>query len=298
MIKIRIANIDTIATEFEKRIEDSIVKTKLNKVPFSDTDELQKRIREIYLCKPSELESKHEEFTRYLNVNHRAEINDIKSKYFDYETIIDYTKRGEGKHAYWLMGKLNVTVCPYCNRNYTFTISRNRPQIDHFYCQENYPYLALSFYNLIPSCPVCNHIKKTESLKIHPHTEEFGDNCKFTVNKMEQCVLSKDYNNWLLEFAPHDKKYDANIEKLELMDFYNGVNGHCGHKDYVSEIVFKAQAYNNQYYETLINTFQNQGLSSQEMNLLIFGNYVEPEDMNKRPLSKLTKDILEQLKII
>jgi hypothetical protein len=195
------------------------------------------------------------------------------------------------------MNKLNVNVCPYCNQNYTFTVSNNRPQIDHFYCQENYPYLALSFFNLIPSCPVCNHIKKIADLEINPHKDEFGEDCKFQIDKIEQCVLSKNYDNWLLEFTPHDKKYDDNIEKLKLIDFYNGCNGHCGHKDYVSEIVFKAQAYSNLYYETLIDTFKNQGLSGTEMNLLIFGNYIESENMNKRPLSKLTKDILEQLKI-
>lgn len=31
---------------------------------------------------------------------------------------------------------------------------------------------------------------------------------------------------------------------------------------------------------------------------LIFGGYISDEDLHKRPLSKLTKDILEQLEII
>jgi len=48
------------------------------------------------------------------------------------------------------------------------------------------------------------------------------------------------------------------------------------------------------YYETLIDTFKNQGLSGTEMNLLIFGNYIESENMNKCPWSKLTKGVLEQ----
>ena len=296
MIRIRIANIDTIAKEFETRIENSIVKNKLNGEKFDDTNDLQKRIREIYLCEPSKLKDKHQEFSDYLDNNHIGEIDDIKSKYFGYKTTIGYTKDKQS-HAYWLMSKLNVNVCPYCNRNYTFTVSNNRPQIDHFYCQETYPYLSLSFYNLIPSCPVCNHIKKTEDLEIHPHKDEFGEDCKFQIDKIEKCVLSENYDNWNLGFTPHYQKYDKNIDKLKLIEFYNGCNGHCGHKDYVAEIVFKAQAYNNEYYKTLIDTFRSQGLSSQEMNLLIFGNYTEVEDMSRRSLSKLTKDILDQLKI-
>ena len=31
---------------------------------------------------------------------------------------------------------------------------------------------------------------------------------------------------------------------------------------------------------------------------LIFGGYISDEDLGRRPLSKLTKDILEQLEII
>ena len=37
--------------------------------------------------------------------------------------------------------------------------------------------------------------------------------------------------------------------------------------------------------------------SKEEIMRIIFGNYILPEDMNKRPLSKLTRDILDELKI-
>ncbi|MFX8327742.1 hypothetical protein ABTL71_18955, partial [Acinetobacter baumannii] len=50
-------------------------------------------------------------------------------------------------------------TCPYCNRSYIYYISRRKeikPQIDHFFPKSKYPFLAMSFYNLIPSCQTCN----------------------------------------------------------------------------------------------------------------------------------------------
>lgn len=66
--------------------------------------------------------------------------------------------------AYWLINKIGIQVCPYCNHNYILTRDSRTPtareaQLDHFYSQDSYPALALSFYNLIPSCSSCNRIK-------------------------------------------------------------------------------------------------------------------------------------------
>lgn len=64
--------------------------------------------------------------------------------------------------AYWLQSKLCVKVCPYCNRMYTTTLygkKRIRPDFDHFYPKSRYPYLAVSLFNLIPTCNICNKAK-------------------------------------------------------------------------------------------------------------------------------------------
>lgn len=55
--------------------------------------------------------------------------------------------------------RINIDTCPYCNRSYTYYLSKIgkiKPQIDHFYPTNIYPFLALTFYNLIPSCQTCN----------------------------------------------------------------------------------------------------------------------------------------------
>jgi len=69
----------------------------------------------------------------------------------------------KGYGAYTFVQTLDLKTCPYCNRNYTFLVNdetgKLRPEIDHFYPKSIYPFLAMSFFNLIPSCSICNHTK-------------------------------------------------------------------------------------------------------------------------------------------
>lgn len=75
---------------------------------------------------------------------------------------------------------MDVPVCPYCNRQYTFTLAsgKSRPQMDHYYPRDLYPYLAVSLYNLVPCCAVCNTAKgPLDTMKdpiLYPYDEGFS----------------------------------------------------------------------------------------------------------------------------
>ncbi len=45
-------------------------------------------------------------------------------------------------------------------------------QFDHFYPKENYPALAMCFYNLIPCCSDCNHIKRSSAIGCNPYESD------------------------------------------------------------------------------------------------------------------------------
>ena len=195
-------------------------------------------------------------------------------------------------HGYWLLEKLNVRVCPYCNRQYTFTIEDKKisPEFDHFYPQSEHPYLALSFYNLIPACSLCNHTKSEEKIAIHPYFEGFDDLFKFIIKTKKG---SKDSLDWVLEkdIEVDFTNVNKNIEVFALKELYGE------HIDFVMEIIDKAQAYNYNYYNSLIDSFRGLGKQEAEIDRFIWGNYLENTKHENRPLSKLTKDILEQLMI-
>lgn len=203
--------------------------------------------------------------------------------------------------AYTLAQSLNVTVCPYCNRNYTFTVkSKNgstRPQFDHFYDKATYPILALSFYNLIPSCPTCNSStkgRKQFSLKthIHPYVEGFDGKARFALH-VKDSSFYYDEKGFDVKLGSNDTKAQKNIDDFALEEIYKN------HKDIVLELIQKSYMYNESYIEELMQNYKGTLFKNREDLLrLVFGGYICDEDLHKRPLSKLTKDILEQLELL
>lgn len=227
------------------------------------------------------------------------------------------------EYAHILLGKLNIRCCPYCNRNYTFAIEKNedndfttRPEFDHFFNKSQTPILAVCFYNLIPSCPICNHGKGIKDIAVNPYFGRFRSNFiivkpksrddendvaaqvlenatnalpkKLDVNKIFSIANEDDFD---VDFDNPDANETQNIDTLGLSHLYNQ------HKDYVMEIVEKAAAYNKLARTEIVDSFQGIFHSEADIYNLIFGKYLSDAEQSKRPLSKLTADILEQLGI-
>jgi len=114
---------------------------------------------------------------------------------FNYELFIKKAKRRYD--AYNLAESLDINTCPYCNRNYTNTVIRSngakltRPQFDHYLDKATNPLLAVSFYNLIPSCSICNSsIKGTAKFNLndylHPYIDNNVNDIRFTYKYSNQ----------------------------------------------------------------------------------------------------------------
>ncbi len=85
-------------------------------------------------------------------------------------------------------------------------------------------------------------------------------------------------------------KIEQNVKIFYLNELYQQ------HKDYVTEIMKKSVVYSEDYLESLFNQFggtlfRNLG----EVQRMAFSNYTNSEDLDKRVLSKLSKDISEEL---
>lgn len=288
MIKIERSNLDEIAKEYLSKLSE-IENPSGNCI----MDAYNAQFNEIVLAKPEEL--------NVLNTNFMALFDQYSGEMkraFSKEMNNQYEKM-RGKHGYWLAEKLNVNTCPYCNRSYTFTLDklkRTRPQFDHFFPKSKYPHLALSFYNLIPCCAICNHIKKDEvEFLLHPYLEGFANKFGFRVN-YEGLLLEKDKIR--LQIGPFfisqnhsdfEQRCQNNVKTFALAELYEK------HTDHIEELIIKAYSYNQEYYRGLIEDFSRIGKSGSEIHRLIFGNYMDIADHEKRPLSKLTSDILEQI---
>ena len=99
----------------------------------------------------------------------------ISFKKMDY-----YYTQFEKKYGMKIMNASPVKVCPYCNRAEIHNADYHKTsQFDHFIpkgFEDNYPLFALSYYNLIPSCTNCNHIKLSKNIPIiSPYDKELNN---------------------------------------------------------------------------------------------------------------------------
>lgn len=145
--------------------------------------------------------------------------------------IFDYDKFVKGqKEAHWLLRKLNVRVCPYCNRIYIVSLpspeeleqeeefKATRATFDHFYNQAEYPYLSLSLFNLVPSCHACNLNKSASKGIVYPYDQEFGKDAVFRVIPVLPEKMSGSKRN-ILDYL-HGGNGDFYIKFMSNNDMY------------------------------------------------------------------------------
>ncbi|MED3447911.1 hypothetical protein P4483_29110 [Bacillus thuringiensis] len=233
------------------------------------------------------------------------------TKVFDYSSFT--TRANTVWGAYKLVTKLGIKVCPYCNRQYTTTYytssgkskGKTRATLDHFYDKGTHPYLALSLFNLIPSCSICNSsFKGKEKFNIndyiHPYDSDFGKNIPFQLDYDEENLqyedLITDTNKFeiSLNFKKEpNRKHAENAERTALVfkikEIYNE------HKDIVAELLQKKIVYTNDYIDSIYKEHGNIFYSNDDVYKMIIGNYIAEDDLEKRVMAKFTKDIAKQI---
>ena len=195
--------------------------------------------------------------------------------------------------------RINVDTCPYCNRNYIYYLSKAseiKPQIDHFYPKSIYPFLAASFYNLIPSCQTCNGFGAKEEKDpiieglVNPYLIE-NDSFKFTYK-----IKSINFLNPLLDKRSVDVKFlnkiqgHLNVFKLDRL--------YDQHTDHVLELVIKSKVAYSEKYREYLHTYKGLKFNDNEIDRMILGNYSKQEEIHKRPLAKMYQDIGRELGLI
>jgi hypothetical protein len=247
----------------------------------------------------------------------KKDIADSKQQYkqklaeaFDYKR---FTSNYSGYGAYRFTQNLNVNVCPYCNRQYTFTLDkksgRTRPELDHFLDKATHPYFGLSFFNLIPSCHICNSNLKgskafTNDTYLNPYTTCFNDVLNFSIDIKAVDFINGKVNSFTISQKPAPnaskklvKKAERNAAVFQHSELYNN------HQDLVKELILKAYHYTPErraelFKLTAKDTGQRLFQDEAEVNRFITGVYTEVAEIGKRPMSKLIRDIGRELKLL
>lgn len=210
--------------------------------------------------------------------------------------------------------ELQYKTCFYCNSQLTVIIpieyfktkklkgqikSRKATfELDHIKAKSKYPFLATSFFNLIPSCSICNKAKTNNDIEFNFFEED--------PNKLELITFKLDKKSEQLYWETNSKS-DL-ICDFEL-DGYNRDNYndtfrikeiYDTQKDLIEELIYLKKIYSPTYKKDLLSILKDDKLFPDEafIDRLIIGNYTTPEEFYKRPFSKFTQDIARQLELI
>lgn len=259
--------------------------------------------KELILLDPQSMESYVKDSSNTGNGNCFKKIKDL------YNLSQEITIMGESEkiNSYMIQNFIytdsrGLLVCPYCNRNYINTRERTLgAEMDHFYNKKEYPMFAISLYNFIPSCSICNRIKGTKTLKINPYLRNDTQKVKFDLTRIEN---PNDYIDYQIEIK---RDLDGNLHTLEetedlkndLINILKLDEAYKVHNIEVREMVNREREYNEKYREDLKNMFSGQGIEiDKKIDALIYGDiiFVSEDDLINKSLGKFKKDAYEKIK--
>ncbi|MGF7025059.1 HNH endonuclease [Sphingobacterium sp. HSC-15S19] len=220
------------------------------------------------------------------------------------EELFSFNRFRQTSKAFLWAQCLNLRTCLYCNCQFTFSIVTENSkrklmfEVDHFYPKNKYPYLSLSFYNLIPCCANCNRAKSDIDFNlknsVHPYLEDFNNLIKFkpsNTDVLHFLIFKEERKNIKIEIDFKNNKVEKHLSTFKLKEVYNF------HQDLVEEIFLKRYYYDPTTMRILSEQFKDI-ISEDTVKRFILGNYHRDEDINKRPLAKLTKDVAKSIGLI
>lgn len=248
----------------------------------------------IIIGNPTELLACHNRIRPHLIGSVNKAIGDV----FKYKGWFDQKKK-RMYDAYDLASSLAIPTCTYCNRIYTKTVTNpskiTRPTFDHWFTKTEYPLLALSFFNLIPSCSICNSGVKGSTpfeLNTHFHPYVFHNDPNLKID-FKFSYEHKNYSEFKFKIKNSNVFSENSTDAFKLKEIYET------HEDEISDLRRLRDIYSEKYLEMLKNSIlKGASTSDEEIYRLAFGTYIDEVNFNKRPLSKMKKDILEELGIL
>lgn len=193
--------------------------------------------------------------------------------------------------------QMGLKTCVYCNA--IPTMSNNGEvfyQMDHYLPQSLYPFLGTCFYNLQPSCGVCNDHKKTKNCDfgLYVNSEQHKELSPFRfVPKIES--LDGPYPR-CEEIQFRGKEANVTKESKAHEEMFHINNMYAGYKDEVSALYTDAYKMNPSMVEVNAACW---GIPATKKDVLAYMSghlSLEEKDVHKKSLTKLKQDTIKQLK--
>lgn len=206
-----------------------------------------------------------------------------------------YLNKDSAYNAYTLVKELNIKVCPYCDQSYITTVIKQEGKLvrtgdlDHFFPKNEFPLLAMCFFNLIPVCKSCNYLKKESLLGISPYEENIEKQTfLFPDLPVGVSVGKLTDDDCAVHLHPTRKMRDNDIV-LGLESRY------AEHGDIAYELIKKGQLYDKAKMKELADNYPQLFKDFEDVKRVLFGMPLEVN--GKRPFQKLYRDVLKTLGI-
>ena len=195
-----------------------------------------------------------------------------------------------------------LAKCPYCGRVPIDVAvvdgSVSKPYIDHFLPKRKYPFLAMSYMNLIPACHTCNEDANKGNLDpivypnhelrlINPHM--FYDTAITFGYSYNHQGENKEENFSVLTYAENGYLEEGYLKKLKLRKFYSNQNFQVKsiYRSFTTATnSFKKFLYNLHVYKSYLD----------DLELSTLGYELNENEAAKRLMYKFRKDLFEQMK--
>lgn len=306
----------SIIRRIERKRDDHLAAGEANKVLFWNylLNNNYNKLREILSGRPQVLKDRIIEIEATFGVGtfsthidyENAKLTDFGkevARVFRYDNL--YRKKPECEAN---CEQFNLKYCPYCNETTVSVISITNGltadmeqmalhQLDHFYPEVRHPYLALSFFNLIPGCATCNsQLKGEKAFDIDTHFNPF--------HKRLDDYFEFELTNIIID--THDDveigvKNKQPYSQQQLNDFLVLNRYNQTHREIIGTLITKLRVKSPKIRRSLGEQFNDLFglLQSSTNNLLdIAGVPRDANKINSLQLGKLKRDVCIQLGVI
>ncbi|EKM5064291.1 hypothetical protein PUZ93_001287 [Cronobacter turicensis] len=187
--------------------------------------------------------------------------------------------------------KVISNIKPTINNNYRDENNKILFDLDHFYLKSKYPFLSLSFYNLIPCCGICNsRIRSTKEFDItthiNPYADSFDSHYKFNFSKEDILMATLMGNSEITNLNLVINEQSARVNDTTAIDL---------------QLENRYQEYKGELSVFLNEIFNYRDKSLQEIEAQIYarGRQKIPKNSNEIPYyqkGKFYLDFWEQVK--
>ncbi len=264
----------------------------------------------IEMCTSSDLEkyayTKEELFSC---PQKRARLNEILLYVIGYNDFNTPKDVNTGEKIYsWnrhtFVDKLNIKVCPYCNRQYITSYycdgrKRTTADTDHYYPKNQFPLLSMNINNLIPSCQICNSRMKIDKVQnrderhLNPYIDE-SDSLKFKIsfNSLEELYNFKSES---IHIEVDVQKSGQGLERSkQSKKIFRIEEVYQTHSDVIYELKNNMKKYSYEKYKIFEGNYSGLFESHTQLEELAFSFNLK--SLDEEPLTKLKQDIYNQIR--